>query len=99
MLLTGCSTVTTSNGTNVESSSSGSYKALLFVNGQELQTILETADEQGLVPGGLIGTVKAKVGIDVLPIMELTSNYLEEGIEIYTVKDNPKIVLAKNEID
>lgn len=95
LLLTGCST--NSVESYDESSSDESYKALLFVNGEELQSLGETANERKLTPGDLIGTVTEKIDIETRPTIELTSNYLDKGTEVYEVKDNPNAVLAKVE--
>lgn len=93
----GCSPSTTNENSSpiIESSTKNSYKALLFVNGKELQTIGKTAEELGLVPKDLIGVVKEKVNIELRPKVHLTSNYLEEETEIYSVVGNTEIVLAK----
>ncbi|MBM7661804.1 hypothetical protein JOC85_002611 [Bacillus mesophilus] len=95
--ITGCSPLVNNNPTKVETSSNGSYKALLFVNGMELQSVGHTANESELVVGEFIGAVNEKVDIEIRPSDELTSNYLEEGTEIYSVEGNTKIVLAKKE--
>ncbi|MEH7501566.1 hypothetical protein V7152_05890 [Neobacillus drentensis] len=77
LLITGCSKKINNSDdhTNKDTNSSGSYKALLFVNGKELQTVGETAGELGLVLEEIIGTVKDKIDIEIRPIVELTSNY------------------------
>jgi hypothetical protein len=97
ILITACSTVNKDNNLNSEISSEGSYKAILFVNDVEYQSVGETAKELGLVPGELIGTVKEKIDIEIRPTDELTSNYLKEGTEIYSVDGNIEIVLSKKE--
>ena len=91
-LITGCSTAT-----KVETNSNGSYVAVLFVNGEVLRTSGETANELELVAGEFIGTIKKKIDVEKLPTVELTSNYLNYGTEIYLVEGNPEIVLAKRE--
>ncbi len=99
VIVPGCSqnSANDSNKSIVESSSSGSHKSLLFVNGVELQTIGETAEELDLEPAELIGTVKEKLNIEERPKNNLTSNYLEVGTEIYSVKGKSDVVLAKKE--
>ncbi|RTR32355.1 hypothetical protein EKG37_09325 [Robertmurraya yapensis] len=72
------------------------YQALLFVNGKEMQSTGSTAQELGITPLELIGTIKDKIPIQLRPQQHLTSNYLETGTEIYTVEGNQEIVLAKN---
>lgn len=96
LILTGCST-TTNDDTHLESTSNGSYKALLFVNGKELQSIGKTAEDFEVLPGELIGTVKNRINIEKRPKAELTSNYIKIGTEIYSVQGNPEIVLAKTQ--
>lgn len=97
IVLVACSTATKESKSNLEVGSEGSYQALLFVNGTEFESFGETAKELGLVPGELIGTIKEKIDIEKLPTVELTSNYLNEGTEIYSVDGNEKIVLSKKE--
>ena len=98
-LITGCSTATNSSNdaTKVETSSNGSYVAVLFINGEVLNTVGETANDLELVAGKFIGTVKEKIDIEKRPTAELTSNYLTYGTEIYSVEGNREIVLAKKE--
>ncbi|MFC7688081.1 hypothetical protein [Ureibacillus sp. GCM10028918] len=98
-LITGCSTSSNSstNATKVETSSKGSYKALIFVNSMELQSVGVTADESKLVVGEFIGTIKEKIPIEIRPTVELTSNYLGEGMEIYSAEGITEIVLAKKD--
>ena len=69
------------------------YQALLFVNGKEFEAI--ATNEMEFVVGEFIGKVNEKIEIGKRPTIELTSNYLREGIEIYSVVGNPDIVLAK----
>jgi hypothetical protein len=97
LFLSACSTPLDiiDNVTGGDTSSKGSYQALLFVSGEELQSAGETANDLNLEVGELIGTVKEKVAIEIPPTVELTSNYLEEGTKIYSVEGNTKIVLAK----
>ena len=95
VIISGCSPSSTSR--NEESSSEDSYEALLFVNGEELQSIGETAEELGVSPKDLIGTIEDKINIEVRPKVELHSNYLEVGTEIYSVDVNPDIVLARKD--
>ncbi len=98
LIITGCSTTTNNDNNSVsETSSEGSYEAILFVNGVELQSVGETAKELGLVPGEIIGKVTEKVDIEIVPTSELTSNYLNEGTKIYTVQGNTDMVLAKKD--
>ncbi|TKC18472.1 hypothetical protein [Robertmurraya kyonggiensis] len=73
------------------------YQALLFVNGKEMQSTGSTTQELGITPLELIGTIKDKIPIQLIPKENLTSNYLEAGTEIYSVKGNEEIVLAKKE--
>ncbi|MFY3790685.1 hypothetical protein ACOQFO_03070 [Ureibacillus sp. MALMAid1270] len=98
-LITGCSTSTNSSNdtSKVETSSNGSYVAVLFLNGEVLHTEFETANELELVAGEFIGTVKGKIDVEIPPTVEFTSNYLDYGTEIYSVDGNPGIVLAKQE--
>lgn len=72
------------------------YQALLFVNGKEMQSTGSTAQELGITPLELIGTIKDKIPIQLRPQQHLTSNYLETGTEIYSVEGNEEIVLAKH---
>lgn len=73
----------------------GEHQALLFVNGKEFEAI--ATNEMEFVVGEFIGTVKEKIEIGKRPTIELTSNYLREGVEIYSVDGNPEVVLAKKE--
>lgn len=76
-------------------SEKGEHQPLLFVNGKEFEAI--ATNEMEFVVGEFIGTVKEKIELGKRPNIELTSNYLREGIEIYSVEGNPEVVLAKNE--
>ncbi|KGR89391.1 MULTISPECIES: hypothetical protein [Ureibacillus] len=99
LLITGCSTETNSNNhtTAVKTSSNSSYVAKIFVSGEVLNTGFEIANELGLEVGELIGTVKEKTDVEKRPTVELTSNFLDYGTEIYSVEGNPDIVLAKQD--
>lgn len=96
-LMTACSTATEDSHLNSEINSEDSYKALLFVNNTEYQSIGKRAEDLGLAPGKLIGIVKEKIYIALRPTEELTSNYLSEGTEIYSVEGDPTMVLSKKE--
>lgn len=72
----------------------GEHQALLFVNGKEYEAI--ASNEMNFVVGEFIGTVKEKIKLGKRPTIELTSNYLREGVEIYSVEGTSEVVLAKN---
>ena len=95
-IITACSILMDRSGI-VTKEENRSYQALLFVNGKEFHSVGETANELELVVEDFIGSVKEKIDIEIRPTVEFTSNYLEEGTEIYSVKGNSKIVLAKKD--
>ena len=94
IILSGCSEPN-SQASVKESVSDGSYPALLFVSGEERRSIGKTSEELQVEPGKLVGTVTTKYSIEITPKKELTSNYLEEGTEIYSVDGEPTMFLAK----
>lgn len=71
-----------------------SNAAILYLNGEELigQKIVDS-DEYTLLDK--IGEVQVKTDAGVKPTQELTSNALEVGTEIYTVKEDEQIYVAK----
>ncbi|MER2031095.1 MAG: hypothetical protein ABS903_18235 [Solibacillus sp.] len=50
-----------------------------------------------MVVGDFIGTIKQKVDIEKRPTANLTSNYLNEGIKIYSVAGYTEVFLAKKD--
>lgn len=94
LVITGCSE-TNNEEDEVEGSSSNTYEALLFVNGKETQSIGKTAEDCQVEPGELLGKVETKYGLGIAPKKELTSNFLEEGTEIYSVDGKPNLTFVR----
>ena len=71
-----------------------SNAAILYLNGKELigQKIVDS-NEYTLL--NKIGEIQEKIDADDKPTQELTSNALEVGTEIYTVKEGEQIYVAK----
>lgn len=84
MLLAGCSS----------SSANESYAGILVIDGE--QYILQGDVKDGeFTLGEKIGEVEKKEKIDVIPKDDYSSNYLEEGEEVYFSNENPDILIVK----
>ncbi|SET74641.1 hypothetical protein SAMN05421676_107164 [Salinibacillus kushneri] len=99
IIFTGCSNDLQENNDNNSSNSggdSGSYAALLKVNGVQY-TSLGNVNKDKYTINEKIGKVDKKVPVDVLPFKDFMSNYLEEGTPIFSIEENTDVVLAKRE--
>lgn len=76
------------------SNNSEESNAAIYLNGKELigQKIVDS-NEYTLL--NKIGEIQEKIDADDKPTQELTSNALEVGTEIYTVKEGEQIYVAK----
>lgn len=97
--LTGCTSGT--QDTNKQSSSGeevGSYAALLRINGAEYRSVGSKNNGEYTLSDE-IGKVKKRVSPEVLPKGNLVSNYLDEGILIFSVEEDSDVVLVQTEVD
>lgn len=85
------------SGCNSESSES-SYGAYLIIDGKEY-TLQGDIENNEFTVSDKIGEVNKKVDKEVMPKDNLSSNFLEVGEEIYTSKEDSKVVLVKREYD
>jgi hypothetical protein len=74
---------------------SGSYAAIVVINGKEYNGINTKSDkDKDKEQGEKIGTITNKTKADVMP-KESESNYYEVGSEIYAVKGTDKYIIVK----
>lgn len=78
------------------SSSIGSYQGILSLNGEKYILRGEIKDNEFTL-GNKIGEVQKKVQPEVNPAGHLSSNYLEEGEEIYVSNEDSKVLIVKRE--
>lgn len=72
------------------------YAELLMVNGSEYLIVGHTAAEGEYAVGEKLGEVQTMLPAEEMPETDLSSNFLDEGIAIFSVEGNKSIVLAEN---
>lgn len=78
------------------SSSNGSYAGILSVNGKLYIWQGEIKDNEFTL-GEKIGEVQRKVKPEVNPKENFSSNFLEVGEEIYSSKEDSRVLIVKRE--
>lgn len=68
--------------------------AILIANGTRFTEVRESSGSEFTI-GEKVGEVQERVGSDIVPSNNFSSNALEAGTEIYSIMEDPDIYLAK----
>ena len=96
ILVTGCA-VNEDNLQQVTVESFASYQALLNVNGDQYFGVGNSEEINSYQTDKQIGEVKKKISPELYPYKSFESNYLEEGTQLYSLKEHPNFLLAEVE--
>ena len=96
MIISGCSNEVNSDVTSDSVDESESYAAILIVNGNQYLSV-GTRNQEEYTLDEEIGKVEARVPPEVLPKENFTSNYLDEGRVIYSVKEDSDVFLVETD--
>lgn len=90
--------IETTNQKDVYTYVSSDGPARLLINGKEYVSIRDAKDNEYTI-NKMIGTVQKKVFPNVIMKTNFSSNSLEVGTEIYSVKEDKHVFLAKTSED